>query len=232
MSVTYQGQLIEPQFDALAIRSYRRFSVIREMGRAFAGAGKPVFGLQVDHPAFCQDKYSDILDLQRATVPVPATWSEPVPNMHEEVVMKENWGYGGHGVSKVSCRQVPERDPYGVHFQEFLPAPHDWRVLLCEGKALPWIVVRTPEPGDFRTNTHQGGAAAIRPLQELDVGASLVRLAENAGRVLGRQCAGVDLRQAPGGPVVLEVNRTPRLRLGEWTETVVESYLMAWKRCI
>lgn len=229
-TVLYRGTSLVQQFDAVVLRSYRRFSVIREVARSFADAGKPVFGLDVEHPAFCQDKLSDLLDLQRAKVAVPATWTRPPIGQHEEVVMKENWGYGGQGVSKVRCDQLTGTDPYGVHFQEFLSAPNDWRVLVCEGKALPLIVVRTPEEGDFRTNTHQGGVPVVRAAHEIEIAASLIRLAESAAQELGRPCAGVDLRQGPAGPVVLEVNRTPRLRLGNWTEYAVECYLLAWKK--
>ncbi|CAN7645672.1 ATP-grasp domain-containing protein [Massilia sp. LjRoot122] len=228
-----RGSTLELNYDAIAIRSYRRFSLVKQAARQFANAGKPVYGLNVEHHAFTQDKFSDILDLHAAGVPVPLTASLPtgisghLPGAG--IVAKENWGFGGAGVSLIGEASVGPEQLYNLHFQEFLPAQEDWRVLVCEGRALPWVIVREPTPGDFRTNTHQGGIPTVCHASMLpDLYKELSTVAETAANVLGRPCAGVDLRQGRNGPVVLEVNRTPRLRLGEHTSSIVGRYLDAW----
>ncbi len=226
--LTANGQALDLSgFDALVIRSYRCFALTKALASVFVHSGRPVLGLDPGHPAFSQDKFSDLLMLAQAGVDVPSTWSARrcAP---ETAVAKANWGYGGQGVELLGTEQDTE-EPWNTHYQPFLPAFEDWRVLLCEGEALPWIVVRRPSAGDFRTNTHQGGMPEVLASSEVPQAPALMRLAEKAGAALGRPNAGVDLRAGlHGHPVVLEVNRTPRLRLGGHTEAVVSSYVSAW----
>lgn len=232
------GRQLPSQFDALVVRSYRRFAAVRQIARVFQVAGRPVFGLNPFHLGFTQDKLCDLMDLQAAGVPVPRTWARAQDTPGAVVVSKENWGYGGAGVQLVDMRHTAERARPALawvnhHFQEYLDADEDWRVLVCEGTALPWVIVRRPSEGDFRTNTHQGGHAEVVNAAEFPGAAVLANVAVQAARALGRPCAGVDLRRgAEGSPVVLEVNRTPRLRLGTHTELVVRAYLNAWAEAL
>jgi len=232
------GRAVPAEFDALVVRSYRRFATVRQIARAFHTAGRPVLGLDPLHLSFTQDKLCDLMDLQDAGVPVPKTWSRAEDTPTNVVVSKENWGYGGAGVQLVDMRAPEEREKPSVewvnhHFQEFLDADEDWRVLVCEGKALPWVIVRRPAPNDFRTNTHQGGEVEVVPAHLFPDAEALASIAVGAAEALGRPCAGVDLRRgAQGTPVVLEVNRTPRLRLGAHTEQVVRAYLSAWSEAL
>jgi len=231
-------QALPGQFDALVVRSYRRFAAVKQIGRAFGQAGKPVFGLSPLAASFTQDKLCDLMDLQSAGVPVPETWARATDAPYTTVVSKENWGYGGSGVELVDLaapgiRNKPPIEWVNHHFQEFLPAQEDWRILVCEGQALPWVIVRRPTPGDFRTNTHQGGELQVVNADQFKEFDKLAQTAVLAAAVLERPCAGVDLREGKNGqPVVLEVNRTPRLRLGEHTEQVVHAYLSAWARAL
>jgi glutathione synthase/RimK-type ligase-like ATP-grasp enzyme len=228
------GETLPAKFDGVVVRSYRRFAVVRQIARAFHLAGKRVMGLDPLHLSFTQDKLCDLMDLQAAGVPVPRTWTRAEDTPGSIVVSKENWGYGGTGVQLVDMAKASERgrpalDWVNHHFQEYLEAEEDWRVLVCEGKALPWVIVRRPAAGDFRTNTHQGGQVDVISAEHFPGSGALVAVAVEAARVLGRPCAGVDLRRgASGQPVVLEVNRTPRLRLGAHSEPVVRAYLSAW----
>lgn len=225
-------------YAGVVVRSYRRFAVVRQIAQAFRAVGKPVLGLDPLRASFSQDKLCDLMDLQAAAVPVPLTWARPEDAPRTVVVVKENWGYGGSGVQLLDMANVPLRNAPPLawvnhHFQEYLEATEDWRVLVCEGKALPWVIRRRPAVGEFRTNTHQGGALEVVPVADFPNGLALSNIAEHAAAVLGRPCAGVDLRQgADGEPVVLEVNRTPRLRLGALTEKVVNRYLTAWARAL
>lgn len=232
------GRPLPAQFDALVVRSYRRFAVVRQIAQSFHAAGRPVFGLDPMHRTFTQDKLCDLMDLQAAGLPVPQTWARADDTPGAIVVSKENWGYGGAGVQLVDMRHPDERTRPTLHwvnnhFQEFLDADEDWRVLVCEGKALPWVIVRRPADGDFRTNTHQGGEAQVVPAAEFPGAEALDAIATAAARTLGRPCAGVDLRRGPDGrALILEVNRTPRLRLGAHTEPVIRAYLHAWSEVL
>lgn len=220
-----KGFLRAADYSALVVRSYRRFAVMKALAFAFAREGKPVYGADPLHPAFCQDKLCDIADLAHAGLPVPRTRAASAPVPGE--VLKNNWGYGGSGVRLFQAGD--DVDTWNTHVQEFLPADADWRVLLCNGLALPWVVVREPAQGDFRTNTHQGGQLQVVRADELPHAGQMMALAERAGCVLGRPCAGVDLRRSSTGePCILEVNRTPRLRLGAASAEVVSAYLRQW----
>lgn len=231
-------QELPGQFDALVVRSYRRFAAVKQVARAFSRAGKPVLGLNPLAASFTQDKLCDLMDLQSAGVPVPETWARATDAPYAVVVSKENWGYGGSGVELVDLQDPTVRNKGPLewvnhHFQEFLPAQEDWRILVCDGQALPWVIVRRPSPGDFRTNTHQGGELQVIEATGFPGFAKLADVAVRAATVLERPCAGVDLREGKKGqPVVLEVNRTPRLRLGDHTEQVVQAYLTAWARAL
>ena len=63
---------------------------------------------------------------------------------------------------------------------------------------------RTARAGEFRSNIHRGGAAA-----RLDLPEDYARAAVQAARVVGLQVAGVDLLEARGGPMIMEVNSSP-----------------------
>ncbi len=63
---------------------------------------------------------------------------------------------------------------------------------------------RTARAGEFRSNIHRGGAAT-----RLELPADYARAAVKAARVVGLQVAGVDLLEASGGPMIMEVNSSP-----------------------
>jgi ribosomal protein S6--L-glutamate ligase len=63
---------------------------------------------------------------------------------------------------------------------------------------------RTARAGEFRSNIHRGGAAT-----RLKLPADYASAAVRAARVVGLQVAGVDLLEARGGPMIMEVNSSP-----------------------
>jgi ribosomal protein S6--L-glutamate ligase len=63
---------------------------------------------------------------------------------------------------------------------------------------------RTARAGEFRSNIHRGAAAA-----RLDLPGDYARAAIRAARVVGLEVAGVDLLEAHGGPMIMEVNSSP-----------------------
>ena len=67
-------------------------------------------------------------------------------------------------------------------------------------------MMRTAQPGEFRSNLHRGGIsenALLTPTER--------RMATEAASVLGLNIAGVDLIRSDRGPLVLEVNASPGL---------------------
>ncbi|AJZ43281.1 alpha-L-glutamate ligase, RimK family [Xanthomonas citri pv. citri] len=65
---------------------------------------------------------------------------------------------------------------------------------------------RQAAEGDFRSNLHLGGTAAVAEATEQEQ-----EVAVRSARALGLAVAGVDLIRSRRGPLVLEVNSTPGL---------------------
>ena len=66
---------------------------------------------------------------------------------------------------------------------------------------------RTAQPGDFRSNIHQGGTAKIVKITPAER-----KMAIQAAKIMGLNMAGVDIVRSKRGPLVLEVNSSPGLR--------------------
>jgi ribosomal protein S6--L-glutamate ligase len=63
---------------------------------------------------------------------------------------------------------------------------------------------RTARAGEFRSNIHRGGAAT-----RLKLPAAYAEAAVRAAQVVGLPVAGVDLLEAHGGPMIMEINSSP-----------------------
>lgn len=97
-----------------------------------------------------------------------------------------------------------------AHFlvQEFVKEASgtDIRLFVVDGKVVG-AIKRTAQPGEFRSNLHQGGTA-----QKVRVSKDERRTAIKAAKVLGLKVAGVDLLRSDTGPKILEVNSSPGLQ--------------------
>lgn len=130
------------------------------------------------------------------------------------VVLKLQGGTQGVGTmiaeSEVSLRSFCETlAAMGQQFvlQEYVREAkgRDFRALVV-GRRVVAAMRRTAEPGEFRSNLHLGGtgeAVALSP--------KFRAAAVKAARALGLDFAGVDLLDARGRPVVIEVNCSPGL---------------------
>jgi len=81
----------------------------------------------------------------------------------------------------------------------------DVRALVVGGRVVA-AMRRTAREGDFRANLHRGGGG-----EALTLDAASNDMALRAANVLGLEVAGVDLLEANGRPLVLEVNTSPGL---------------------
>lgn len=197
-------------YDGLWARTYADFSLVRILCSLFERRGKPVFGASSHDPLFIQDKMADLWTLSAAGVPIPRTASSalaPGPVIH-----KPYWGFGGFGIHAVD----PQK-PY--HYQqELISKSSDLRVYVSIWGAIPLAIERS-NALDFRTNKHQGGSFAVFSFERYaqlhgeSALALLSQTAEQAARALRRPFCAVDLIHNDGLLQVLEVNRTPRVRL-------------------
>lgn len=100
--------------------------------------------------------------------------------------------------------------------QEFIKEAKgaDIRAFVVDGKVVG-SMKRQAVDGDFRSNLHRGGSAAIETLNQEEE-----KIALAAAEVLGLHIAGVDLLRSERGPLVLEVNASPGLEGIETTTKV------------
>lgn len=96
-----------------------------------------------------------------------------------------------------------------AHFlvQEFVKeaAGSDLRCFVVDGKVVG-AMIRTAQPGEFRSNVHQGGTAKKVRLTKEER-----RTAIKAAKILKLNVAGVDVLRSDTGPKILEVNSSPGL---------------------
>lgn len=96
-----------------------------------------------------------------------------------------------------------------AHFlvQEFVKEASGTDIrLFVIGNKVVGAIQRTAQPGEFRSNLHQGGSA-----KKIHVTKEERRTAIKAARVLKLNVAGVDILRSDNGPKVLEVNSSPGL---------------------
>ena len=116
----------------------------------------------------------------------------------------------------------------GVNFlvQEFVKesAGEDIRALIVGGRVVA-SVKRQSLDGDFRSNTHQGGAGSAVKLTDEEV-----KTAMKAAKAMGLSICGVDMMRSSRGPLVLEVNssaslKTPELITGRDVASKIIEYI-------
>jgi glutathione synthase/RimK-type ligase-like ATP-grasp enzyme/gamma-glutamyl:cysteine ligase YbdK (ATP-grasp superfamily) len=100
--------------------------------------------------------------------------------------------------------------------QEYLPTEFDWRVTVLDGQLLfaaryfmargHWQI-RTEEKGTERYGRVEAVARDAAPR-------AVVELALRAAGLIGRGLYGVDIKETPAGPVVIEINDNPNLDVG------------------
>lgn len=94
-----------------------------------------------------------------------------------------------------------------VIVQEFIKEAGgaDIRAFVVDGVVVG-AMKRQGKEGEFRSNLHRGGSAALYELTEEEENTAL-----KAAKVLGLAVAGVDMLQSSKGPLIMEVNSSPGL---------------------
>jgi ribosomal protein S6--L-glutamate ligase len=94
-----------------------------------------------------------------------------------------------------------------VIVQEFIKEAGgaDIRAFVVDGQVVG-AMKRQGKEGEFRSNLHRGGSAAVIELSDEEENAAI-----KAARVMGLAVAGVDMLQSSRGPLILEVNSSPGL---------------------
>lgn len=169
-----------------------------------------------------------------ADVTVPKTAFGPVDFLVDQLAK-----FGGVGVLKSvfgtkgcdnylvhsgeEIREIVEKTP-DVNFilQNFIPNDGDYRIVVLDFEP-KLAIYRSANGKDFRNNTSLGGEATLIPLTDVD--SEIISLAVEAAKALNIKIAGADILQdkSTGKYSVLEVNRTPQLATGAFTEAKAQA---------
>lgn len=200
-SVTFYGTAIVRQFEVMGVISANHSQAImrsRDKLRCMqilsgAGIGLPITG-------FARSTH-DVDDLIKMVGGAP-------------LVIKLLEGTQGIGVvlaeTKKAASSVIEAF-YGlgnnILIQEYIKESRgtDIRVFIIDGKVVG-AMKRTAKDGEFRSNLHRGGSAALIKLSKAERETAL-----SAAKELGLTVCGVDMLPSDRGPLVLEVNSSPGL---------------------
>lgn len=141
------------------------------------------------------------------------------------MILKLPDGTFSHAVKKATSleefeslsREMFRRSPLLIA-QAFTPTAFDWRIGVLNGAMLfaakyhmvkdHWQIV-----GRSKTGTTRYGKVEAVPLSE--VPADVSRLALDAASLIGDGLYGVDIKETPTGPVVIEVNDNPNIMEGD-----------------
>lgn len=200
-SVTFYGTAIVRHFEMMGVFSANESQAItrsRDKLRSMqilarAGIGMPITGF-----ARTANDVGDLIQMVGGT----------------PLVIKLLEGTQGIGVVLAETKKAAEsviEAFYGLEVnilvQEFIKESKgsDIRAFVVDGKIVG-AMKRTAKEGEFRSNLHRGGSAALIKLSKDERQTAL-----NAAKCLGLTVCGVDMLQSSRGPLVMEVNSSPGL---------------------
>jgi glutathione synthase/RimK-type ligase-like ATP-grasp enzyme/gamma-glutamyl:cysteine ligase YbdK (ATP-grasp superfamily) len=219
-----------PEYDALFIRT---LTGVAEPAFQFALRAEALDMPVVDDSQSiirCGNKVFLEELLRREGVPTPKTrivtastpWEE-VEALGSPFVIKLPDGSFSSAVHKVASkkeyrersRPMFRRSPL-IIAQEWLPTEFDWRITVLGGKLLfaaRYFMAR----GHWQIRSEQKGTERYGKVEAVPRGQApreVVEAAIRAARLIGDGLYGVDLKETPDGPVVIEINDNPNLDNG------------------
>jgi glutathione synthase/RimK-type ligase-like ATP-grasp enzyme/gamma-glutamyl:cysteine ligase YbdK (ATP-grasp superfamily) len=218
------------EHDALFIRT---LTGVREPSFQFALRAEMLDMPVIDDPQSiirCSNKVFLEELLHREGIPTPRTlvltsrtpWAE-VAGLGTPVVVKLPDGSFSAAVHKIEDEAEYERVT-GEMFrrsplliaQEFLPTEYDWRVTVLGGRVL-FAARYHMARGHWQIRSEGAGGERYGKVEAVPRAAApreVVELALGAAALIGDGLYGVDIKETPAGPVVIEVNDNPNLDLG------------------
>ena len=200
-SVTFYGAAVLRQFEMLGVYPLAESVAItrsRDKLRSLQLLARKGIGLPVTGFAHSPDDIQDMLDMVGGA---PA-------------VIKLLEGTQGIGVVLAETKKAAESVieafmglKANILIQEFIKEAggSDLRCLVVGGKVVA-AMKRQGKEGEFRSNLHRGGSAAVVRLTPEERSTAV-----RAASIMGLNVCGVDILRSNHGPVVMEVNSSPGL---------------------
>lgn len=200
-SVTFYGAAVVRQFEMMGVYSVNESVAItrsRDKLRSLQLLSRKGLGLPVTSFAHSIDDIDGLID-EVGGAPLVIKLLEGTQGLG--VVLAET-----RNAAKSVIQAFRGLDA-NILVQEFIKesAGRDIRCLVVGGRVVA-AMQREAGPGEFRSNLHRGGQAAL-----VEITAEERRTALRAARTLGLNVCGVDLLRSSRGPLILEVNSSPGL---------------------
>lgn len=218
------------EYDALFIRV---LTGVREPSFQFALRAEMLDMPVIDDPQSiirCSNKVFLEELLRREGIPTPRTliisprtsWTE-VSKLGSPLVVKLPDGSFSAAVHKVtSAAEYTEltsnlfrRSPLLIA-QEFLMTDFDWRITLLDGQSLFTARYFMAE-GHWQIRSKDGQMVSYGEVEAIPrerAPKAVIELAKRAASLIGKGLYGVDIKETPAGPVVIEVNDNPNIDRG------------------
>jgi ribosomal protein S6--L-glutamate ligase len=200
-SITFYGSAVVRQFEMMGVYTVNESVAIsrsRDKLRSMQLLARRDIGMPITGFAHSPDDIPDLIDMVGGP----------------PLVVKLLEGTQGIGVVLAETRKAAESViqaflgiDVDIMVQEFIAESRgtDVRCFIVGDKVVA-AMQRTGKPGEFRSNLHRGGTAALAKITPTER-----RMAVRAARAMGLNVAGVDLIRSNHGPLVLEVNSSPGL---------------------
>jgi glutathione synthase/RimK-type ligase-like ATP-grasp enzyme len=218
------------EYDALFIRT---LTGVREPSFQFALRAEMLDMPVIDDPPSiirCSNKVFLEELLRREAISTPHTlvvtshtpWQE-VAALGLPVVVKLPDGSFSAAVHKCDTREdfvgvtaeMFRRSPLLIA-QEFLPTEYDWRITVLGGRVLfaaRYFMAR----GHWQIRSAHAGSeryGRVEAVPRASAPAGVVELALRAASLIGNGLYGVDIKETPAGPAIIEINDNPNLDVG------------------
>lgn len=218
------------EYDALFIRA---LTGVREPSFQFALRAEMLDMPVIDDPQSiirCSNKVFLEELLRREGIPTPRTlvvtsrtpWDE-VRALGSPVVIKLPDGSFSSSVFKCvdlaeyqkATSEMFRRSPL-IIAQEFLPTEYDWRVTVLGGRVL-FTARYHMARGHWQIRSEIGGSERFGRVEAVprdEAPREVVELGLRAAALIGNGIYGVDIKETPAGPVIIEINDNPNLDIG------------------
>ncbi|MEX0623957.1 30S ribosomal protein S6--L-glutamate ligase [Saccharospirillum sp.] len=200
-SITFYGTAVVRQFEMMGthtLNSSLSISRSRDKLRSMQMLARKGIGLPITGFAHSPDEVPDLIQMVGGA----------------PLVVKLLEGTQGIGVVLCETRQAAESVieaflglDTNILVQEYIKEAGgaDLRCFVIGDKVVA-AIKRQAAPGEFRSNLHRGGSAAVVKITPEER-----KTAVRAAKIMGLQVAGVDILRSNHGPVVMEVNSSPGL---------------------
>lgn len=202
-------------YDLLYVRfAFPDFPRVLKLAKEFNNLAKPVVDQEWINPELNASKLTAYSMLEKHGVPFPTTRRFSMVTQNYPRLIKWVYGFGGKHVWMVKnkhqltglLQKYPRKELFE---QEYIEADYEYKVITLGYKSLPFIMRHTIHPKRKMADLENYRIMSKNELPGLTV------LAEKAAFATSRELAKVDILEQSGKWYVLEVNRSPGLKIQE-----------------